>query len=221
VRREIVMSPNSPDRRAALEALRSPDARSRADAIDVLTTIGEATIPDLVALIRQPSADVRAAAMDALARIATPGTEPAFERGLSDADQRVRSHAAAGLVRVHSPRALAACLRTLNDAPDELHLDVTPSVRAVAEMGLPAVPALLDLLSSPQDETRLHAQRALEGIIARRHGFRPGEGFPDPGSEQAARAAWLANGDYDFQAPAGRRVAAVDHWREWLRRVEQ
>ena len=111
-----------------------------------------------------------------------------------------------------------AYVRAIDDDPDELHLDVTPASRALGEIGLPAVPALLELLSADSEETRLHAQRATEAVVYGEHGFVAGRGFPSAEAEQAARAELLEAG-YDHAAPAGEREAAVARLREWYERA--
>jgi hypothetical protein len=83
-------------------------------------------------------------------------------------------------------------------------------------MGLPAVPPLLDRMMSGDGMIRLHARRALERIVDRRHGFVPGRGYPTPAAEEAARAEWRANGDYDDEAGEAARAASVAAWRRWL-----
>ena len=47
------------------------------------------------------------------------------------------------------PRALEACVRTIDDGADELHLDRTPAVRCLVEIGEPALAALFDVLLAP------------------------------------------------------------------------
>lgn len=164
-------------------------------------------------------ANLRADAMDRLAGMAAAEAAPYFQQGLSDPDERVRSHAARGLVRLGHVAALSACLRTIDDNPDLLHLDLTPSVHALGDMGLAAVGPLLDLMLRGERDTRMHAQRALELIVARRSGFRPGQGFPDAKAERAARKVWTDNGGYDFSADSADRDASVVLWRRWLARV--
>jgi HEAT repeat protein len=169
----------------------------------------------------QNDANQRAAAMYALSQAGDSGAAEAFRKGLGDVDERVRAYAARGLARIGDPGAQTACLATLNDAADELHLDMTPSVQALGEMGLKAAPALLELLLHDDEMTRLHAQRALELILSRRHGFRPGRGFPSRAAEEAMRAEWRANGDYDYSAEPEARARAVERWREWLARTKE
>jgi HEAT repeat protein len=151
--------------------------------------------------------------MYALSRVGGPETAAILLAALDDADERVRADAATGLARLDHPDALRACLRTLDDAPDELHGDMTPAVNALARFGMRAVPPLLDLLLDTRPMTRLHAQRALEGIVDRRHGFVPGQGFPSHAAEDAARDEWRANGNYGYDADEASRRASVAAWR--------
>lgn len=114
---------------------------------------------------------------------------------------------------------LAAALAAIDDHPDPAHGDMTPAVKALGAMGLGAVPPLLDLMLSGNEDTRLHAQRALELVVYRRHGFEPGQGFPSAEHEQAAREELLSAG-YDHAAEPPAREAAVARLRAWLERAE-
>ena len=200
---------------AAVAKIRSEDVMAQNEGVAELIQIGATAVPVLLPLIDEV-ASIRAQAMYALSRIADPGTSEALKRGLQDNDDRVRAYAAVGLARIGHPDAVSACIRMINDTPDILHGDLTPCVTALAEMGLVAVPALLDLMMHEDEITRLHAQRALEMNLSRRHGFRGGQGFPSPAAEQQARAEWQANGNYDYAADAAARQAAVEKWRQWL-----
>jgi HEAT repeat protein len=205
----------------ALKQLVSDDVEVQNQGVETIVQIGARAVPALSPLLEAERADVRSQAMYALAQLAPPEMAQAFQEGLDDPDERVRARAAQGLVRIHHPQALAACIQTLNDAPDELHLDLTPAVHALGKMGIQAVSALMDLLMSEAALTRLRAQRALERIVSRRHGFRSGEGFPTQEAAAAAQAEWQRNGNYDYQADADARAAAVARWRRWLAEVEQ
>ena len=119
-------------------------------------------------------------------------------------------------MQIDHPEATSACLQTLNDAADELHNDLTPAVQALGAMGLRAAPPLLDLLTSDDSMTRLHAQRALELIVARQHGFQPGQGFPNPSAAAQAQADWHDHGNYDYTADAAIRATAVLQLRDWF-----
>jgi HEAT repeat protein len=107
-----------------------------------------------------------------------------------------------------------ALVRGLDDDPDPLHLDMTPAVHALGEVGVEAVPALAGALEAPSEDTRLRAQRALEAIVQRRHGFVPGQGFPGERAEQDARDE-LAKIGYDSGAEPSERAAAIERLRDW------
>ena len=109
---------------------------------------------------------------------------------------------------------IAAHIRALDEDADLLHADMTPAVSALAAIGEPALPALLEPLAASDELTRLHAQRALEGVIYQRHGFQGGQGFP-AGGEEAARADLRAIG-YEHDADTASREAAIARLRDQL-----
>jgi len=146
-------------------SLRSDDVLTQNEGVEAAIQTGSGAVPELLRLLDEPGFP-RDQVLYALAQIGDPRAVDAFLAGLEDPNERVRSRAASGLAKLGHPQALAACLKTLNDAPDALHLDVTPSVRALARMGLPAAAALRDLLTDPDENTRLHAERALEMMKA-------------------------------------------------------
>jgi len=113
-------------------------------------------------------------------------------------------------------RAIAA----LDEDADPMHLDHTPAVAQLARMGLRAVEPLTTPLCSDRQETRMHAQRAWEGVVYARHGWVGGQGFPDDRAEEAA-AADLRDVGYAFDGTADEREAAVQRLREWLARAER
>lgn len=112
--------------------------------------------------------------------------------------------------------ALADLLRRIDEAPDELHGDVTPAVNGLIALGRSALASVLDMMASPRSNTRLHAQRAFEGILMREQGFAPGQGFTTPDGEDRFRALWSTQGGYAWDAPATPRAQALVAWRTWL-----
>jgi hypothetical protein len=113
-------------------------------------------------------------------------------------------------------RELAAMIATLDDKPDELHLDITPSVLKLITFGLRGVAAVIDFLNAPRLETRLRAQRVLEGGVGVHMGWKVGQGFPDKTAEQRFRGLVRNNGNYSAHAPEDERKKAMRKWREWL-----
>jgi HEAT repeat protein len=201
-------------------ALRAADVRTQNEGVAAAIGLGAAAVPALLELLGEPGV-ARGQVAFTLAEIADGRARSAFVAGLSDADEQVRAQSARGLSRLGDPAALGACLGALNDDPDPLHLDRTPAVEALGAMGLAAVPGLLDLMAADDEMTRLRAQRALELVLGRRHGFQPGAGFPTPQAVAAMRAEWLANGDYDYAALEERRRAALDCWQRWLKTAQE
>ncbi|HJZ58749.1 MAG TPA: hypothetical protein VKE74_27650, partial [Gemmataceae bacterium] len=68
-----------------------------------------------------------------------------------------------------SPKqSLDELVRTIDDNPDPCHVDYTPSVHRLIELGDPAIPRMLDLMLLDGEDnwlTRLHADRVLQDII--------------------------------------------------------
>jgi HEAT repeat protein len=156
------LSPHDAERlRIAVAAFHSPDVLVQNEAVEIAIELGPKALRALLALQQDPGVS-QPQLMYALSQIADARCTPLFTERLNDSDERIRAYAAQGLAQIGDPQAAAAALKTLNDAPDELHLDITPSVRTLGTMGLSVVPQLLDLLTSEDKMTRLHAQRALE-----------------------------------------------------------
>lgn len=209
--------PTSPEQQIseAVIALRSDDVLTQNSAVEQLIQIDAAAVPDLLDALQQPETN-HAQAMYALAQIGDSQATEAFKEGLSHHNEQVRAYAALGLAHINHPDALNACLQTINDGADELHLDITPTGSALSDMGLAAVPSLLNLLNDDNEMPRLHAQRALELLINKRYGFILGQGFPSQQAEAAARSEWLANGNYDYAAEEDSRTTAIAKWHQWL-----
>lgn len=112
-------------------------------------------------------------------------------------------------------RAIAA----LDEDADPMHLDHTPAVAELAAMGMRAVGPLTEPLASDNEETRMHAQRAWEGIVYGRHGFVGGQGFPSAEAEAAA-VAELREVAYSFEDGPEERAAALERFRAWLARAQ-
>lgn len=107
-------------------------------------------------------------------------------------------------------------VQAIDDRPDPLHGDRTPAVEALIDRGLAVLPYLLPLLESGGDQTRLRAQRVLEGIthqwVRERTAARP---LTRDDTHEWNRL-WQANGGYDWSAPQAARAAAVKLWSAWL-----
>lgn len=111
---------------------------------------------------------------------------------------------------------IESLVRTINDNADRLHLDSTPSVQRLIDLGLPAAKAILDLLDAPELQTRMRAQRVLEGVVMRHHGWKEGQGYPDDKGQEKTKALLQANLNYQADAPPAERKKAIEEWRRWL-----
>lgn len=160
--------------------------------------------------------DHRRAALSVLGELKAPDAADALREALDSADEVVRSLGARGLWLLGTDDALAALVATLDDAPDLLHADVTPSATALSAMGLAALPPLLPVLAAGDPPTRQRAQRVLERVTL----DAVGGDLPPPRAPELARhewtALWKANGSYKWDGPDDARAQAVERWRAWL-----
>ena len=145
-------------------------------------------------------------------------TDEALLEALDSADEERRAAAAVELAERKHPRALEASLRTLDDAPEIAHADITPAVWSLADMGLPALRALFEPMAADHPMTRLHAGRAAMEITRRRYGFERQQ-WPLGGYNRWA-AFWRGIG-YEYDAPALQREQAIERLRGACERWER
>src|SRR4051812_37104296 len=109
-------------------------------------------------------------------------------------------------------KRLADLVRYIDQNPDPLHVDVTPAVLQLMELGLHAAKAVLELLDASDVLTRKRAQRAVEGVVMRRNGWRPGQGYPNPHAGQKVKSVLESNGSYRADSPSELRRRAIAKW---------
>ena len=204
------MSPSVPE---LIQALESPQERQGARA--QLLALGSIAVPQLLTAFEgRSSGALRKAVLSILSELKDPRAETVFRESLQDTDEDIRAISAQGLSRLDTPDALDACIRTINDAPDPLHYDVTPSVQALATLGLRALPQVLPLLLSSDARTRQHAQRVLETVSAQ--AIAPVAGGKSASLDRAWTSLWQKNGSYQWDGPEAQRVEAVHLWQQWV-----
>jgi hypothetical protein len=103
----------------------------------------------------------------------------------------------------------------LDVAPDPTHADYTPSVHALIDLGHAGACGVVARLEADDADSRLHAQRVVEGVVDAENGFRPGRGYPHQYAEERARETVVAIG-YDAGAAEPARRAAAARWRAWI-----
>lgn len=132
---------------------------------------------------------------------------------LNSPDAVVRSNAAHQLCIMKHPLAVDACIKTINDLEDINHLDYTPSVSYLIEIGKPALLPLTDLMYSKDEITRLRACKAIEIITFNM--------FSKAGSKNKKKELkqwkewWLTIG-LRYNANDDERKNAVEKLKKWL-----
>lgn len=194
------------------------DLNTRNAARAELIRRGSSAVKELLSKLDEDiELDYRKTLLRVLLEIKDARAEATFRKSLHSADEDIRAIGAGGLFSLGAKDAIDACVATINDAPDILHYDITPSVVALSEMGIPALQATLPLLDSEAARTRQRAQKLFELItfneVSRRVKPRP--------LSDAARIEWMAlwtkNGSYQWNAPEEQRKSAVKLWEEWLK----
>ncbi len=92
-----------------LDAIKSPEAKTRKKAADVLGNVGTVdprAIPAMIEAVKDRDAKVRDAAVLGLSKIGTPANaaESALEGATKDKDATVRTHATAALERIRGAK---------------------------------------------------------------------------------------------------------------------
>lgn len=133
---------------------------------------------------------------------------------LNNPDPAIRSNAAHQLCIMKHPKAVAACIKTINDLENINHLDYTPSVSYLIEMGEPALLPLLDAVSSGDETTRLRICTAIERIT---YNVWVDPKTKDKSSKEKKWKKWWATIDLKYNGNKDEREAAVNRLKEWLK----
>lgn len=115
----------------------------------------------------------------------------------------------------HDDAQIKKLIADLDQNPDPLHGDMTPSVRKLGALGEQVIPYLEEPLSSSDENRRLHAERVLEDVLQRRFGFVAGRGWTQADGETKFVELWKRNGSYAHDAPEELRQKAVAAWMAW------
>lgn len=110
---------------------------------------------------------------------------------------------------------LAAAVARLDTDADPLHGDYTPEVHRLIANGLAGACAVVDKLAAADRDTRLHAERVMEGVLLAEYGWRAGRGYPSQYSEEQSTAIVRAIA-YDWDATADAIRAGAERWQRWL-----
>jgi HEAT repeat protein len=186
---------------------------------EVLVKRGARAAAALLARLEQPTQPAhRKAILRTLLAVRYPPSIDLFRRLLSDADAEVRAIGARGLFLLGAEDAFQALVSTLHDDPNPLHIELTPAVESLIELGLIGLPALLPLLNDAEPLTRQRAQHVLATVTYR---LLENELQPRPLTNVARSAwetLWQQNGNYQWDGPADQRAASIKRWQAWLAR---
>lgn len=121
---------------------------------------------------------------------------------------------------VQEDESIRLLIATINDDPDRLHWDHTPSVSKLAKKGRIVIPHMLKLMVEADEDTRLRAQAVLWGVISEMHGFVNGKGWTSRESEDEYRKIFATNGSFDYSAPLEARRETARRWKAWYDDLE-
>jgi len=167
----------------------------------------------LVTARETPDTEFLKSTLRVLLALKARAAESIFRSALEHDDDEVRAIGAKGLYLIDARDALQAALLTIDDAPNVLHNDLTPSVDTIAEIGMTALSHVLPLLEAENRLTRLHAQRILERVVFDVTARSSEKHL----AQSAAEQLWIANGNYRWNADSDVRRASLARWRDWLR----
>jgi uncharacterized protein (TIGR02996 family) len=149
--------------------LRSTDPGKRASAIEALAALGVPdAVPRFAAMLDDPVASIRSAAVRALGQVKVAGAIGPLCRALKDADPAVRESAAEQLDCRHTPtEEVIASLRTaLSDSSPEVRRSAVYALARYGQRAASAIPELSRNVSQDFREVRLAAITALVTVGA-------------------------------------------------------
>jgi HEAT repeat protein len=144
-----------------LHTLKTGDMGARVSAIYALGEIGgEKVIAPLVYCAGRPEADIRAAAVEILGRLAEPSTLPVLLERLNDQNTAIRNRAIAALSNFPASGSLCERLRPFLEANDG-DLDGEAALALARLKDGSSTAGIVSLLASPYSSTRKAAATAL------------------------------------------------------------
>jgi HEAT repeat protein len=193
------------------------EVRQRTAAREALVKRGERAAAALLSRLGQPAHPAHRKAMlrTLLALHYLPSVD-LFRSALRDADEEVRAIGARGLFLLGTEDALQALVSTLHDDPNPLHIELTPAVESLIELGLAGLSALWPLLNDADPLARQRAQHVLATVTYR---LLENQLQPRPLTNVARTAwesLWQQNGNYRWDGPPDQRATSITRWQAWL-----
>jgi hypothetical protein len=126
---------------------------------DAIVQLGSQAVPALIDSLRDDDPRIRQAACTALGQIGNPAAVSELTKRLQDSVSDVRIAACTALGQIGDPSAVPALVACLNQQ------DISgAAANALVQIGKPAVPALIEALTSPSNPVRIAACTALGQI---------------------------------------------------------
>lgn len=108
-------------------------------------------------------------------------------------------------------------IKHFDEEPFILHWNYTPAVEKLIELGMPSLRhGVLELLLSPNRDTRQRAATVLVAVTMYRMGWRPISTWPNEESRRAYENLMKANGSYSVDDPESLRRASYKKWKKWV-----
>jgi len=200
-----------------LENLADITGSEQKQIIVALVHRGQKIVPELIAYLEKTIDDkAKILLLSVLIKLQDKRCEDIFKQQLSAENENVRSLSAQGLVAIHSSQALEACIKTIDDAADFAHGDVTPSVLSLANIGEDVLLNTLPLLNNENSETRQHAQKVFELVSYNKVNnlYKP-RALSDV-ARHKWNELWETNGAYHWGKPEQGRLLSMELWKRWI-----
>jgi HEAT repeat protein len=149
------------DLQSLLADLTSDDDSRAVAAVDEITSLGKAALPDLFDLLAVPDPNSRWWAIRVISAIPDPSVPLQLRKALCDPDYTIRQCAALGLSQQLDVESIPDLIETLNDKD---RLVARLAADALIAIGGPAVMDLIQTLESKPQPSKIEAARALAVI---------------------------------------------------------
>ncbi len=142
----------------------------REEAAEVLTSIGQDALPDLVRACNDPDPSVRAKALRSLGDIGDESALPTLLGGLADDDEEVRTVAARALGKMSAAKVIPHLTRALTEGDPETQARIASTIPDIGTSLLPGLRAALERGDAPSRQVaafmlgRLKAESAVPAL---------------------------------------------------------
>ncbi|WP_238602567.1 hypothetical protein [Fimbriiglobus ruber] len=115
-----------------------------------------------------------------------------------------------------TPENVRLLIEKINDDINLNHADHTQATDKLIDCDDIVLEPAVELMLSPDEETRCHAATVLVGVTYRQYGWVPGRGWSQPDDYDKWIAFWRSLGNLNYEADEMARRHSVELWRKWL-----